>query len=63
MGAYGGGAGCAGARPGHLKTKPVYYYNLGCYLARLGQDERALQLLKQSFEMDGDLRRECAQRS
>jgi tetratricopeptide (TPR) repeat protein len=45
--------------PATLKTKPVYYYNLGCYLARLGQDERALQLLKQSFEMDGDLRRDA----
>lgn len=45
--------------PATLKTKPVYYYNLGCYLARLGQEEKALQLLKQSFEMDGDLRRDA----
>lgn len=42
--------------PPALRTKPVYYYNLGCYLARLGQDEKALRLLKQSFEMDGSLR-------
>jgi len=42
--------------PTSLRTKPVYYYNLGCYLACLGQDEKALQLLKQSFEMDGSLR-------
>ncbi|MEN3942839.1 hypothetical protein WJU23_16185 [Prosthecobacter sp. SYSU 5D2] len=42
--------------PVTLRTKPVYYYNLGCYLACLGQDEKALNLLKQSFEMDGSLR-------
>ncbi|HEY1082620.1 MAG TPA: hypothetical protein VGE29_10180 [Prosthecobacter sp.] len=42
--------------PAALKTKAVYYYNLGCYLACLGQDEKALPLLKQSFEMDGSLR-------
>lgn len=45
--------------PSSLRTKPVYYYNLGCYLARLGQEDKALQLLKQSFEMDGDLRRDA----
>lgn len=45
--------------PATLRTKPVYYYNVGCYLARLGQEEKALQLLKQSFEMDGDLRRDA----
>lgn len=42
--------------PATLRTKSVYYYNLGCYLACLGQDEKALNLLKQSFEMDGSLR-------
>lgn len=42
--------------PATLRTKPVYYYNLGCYLACLGQDEKALNLLRQSFEMDGSLR-------
>jgi predicted Zn-dependent protease len=42
--------------PASLRTKPVYYYNLGCYLACLGQDEKALNLLRQSFEMDGSLR-------
>ncbi|MES2596102.1 MAG: hypothetical protein V4662_12235 [Verrucomicrobiota bacterium] len=45
--------------PAALRTKPVYYYNLGCYLARLGEEEKALQHLKQSFEMDGDLRRDA----
>ena len=43
--------------PAALRTKPVYYYNLGCYLARLGEEEKALHLLRQSFEMDGSLRR------
>ncbi len=42
--------------PAALRTKPVYYYNLGCYLACLGEDEKALRLLQQSFEMDGSLR-------
>lgn len=42
--------------PAALRTKPVYYYNLGCYLACLGEDEKALHLLRQSFEMDGSLR-------
>ncbi|MCA1962659.1 MAG: hypothetical protein LDL31_01795 [Prosthecobacter sp.] len=45
--------------PPALRTKPVYYYNLGCYLARLGQEDQALRLLKQSFEMDGGLRRDA----
>ena len=42
--------------PNALRTKPVYYYNLGCYLARLGQPNEALRLLLQAFEMDGSLR-------
>lgn len=42
--------------PAALRTKPVYYYNLGCYWACLGEDEKALHLLRQSFEMDGSLR-------
>lgn len=42
--------------PMALRTKPVYYYNLGCYLAKLGQTDQALRLLEQSFEMDGSLR-------
>jgi len=42
--------------PASLKTKPVYYYNLGCYLACLGEEEKAVALLLQSFEMDGTLR-------
>ncbi len=42
--------------PAALRSKPVYYYNLGCYHAKLGQMDRALALVRQSFEMDGSLR-------
>ena len=42
--------------PVTLPSKPVFYYTLGCYHARLGDTERALKLLRQSFEMDGSLR-------
>ncbi len=42
--------------PAVLRTKPVYYYNVGCYLACLGENDQALKLLEQSFEMDGSLR-------
>jgi len=42
--------------PTALRSKPVFYYNMGCYHARLGDLERALKLLRQSFEMDGSLR-------
>jgi tetratricopeptide (TPR) repeat protein len=42
--------------PTALRSKPVYYYNMGCYHARLGDEDRALKLLRQSFEMDGSLR-------
>lgn len=42
--------------PKALRTKPVYYYNLGCYLAQLGKHDEAVRLLEQSFEMDGSLR-------
>jgi tetratricopeptide (TPR) repeat protein len=42
--------------PTALRSKPVYYYNMGCYHARMGDLERALKLLRQSFEMDGSLR-------
>lgn len=43
--------------PQTLRTKPVYYYNLGCYNARLGLVEHALRFLERSFEMDNSLRR------
>ncbi|MCP5558881.1 MAG: hypothetical protein H7A55_14130 [Verrucomicrobiaceae bacterium] len=42
--------------PKTLRTKAVYYYNLGCYEACLGHKDEAVKLLLQSFEMDGSLR-------
>ena len=46
-----------GRGPAALRTKPVYYYNMGCYHAKLGQMDKALRYLKQAFEMDESLRR------
>ena len=43
--------------PKTLRSKPVYYYNLGCYNARLGLVDHALRFLERSFEMDKSLRR------
>jgi len=42
--------------PVSLRTKPVYYYNMGCYHARLGHLEKSLAYLERAFEMDGELR-------
>ena len=42
--------------PVALRTKPVYYYNMGCYHASLGHFEQSLAYLERAFEMDGDLR-------
>lgn len=43
--------------PKSLRTKSVFYYNLGCYNARLGQVADALRCLERSFELDAGLRR------
>lgn len=43
--------------PKSLRTKPVFFYNLGCYNARLGNIEEAMRQLTRSFEMDRDLRK------
>lgn len=42
--------------PVSLRTKPVYYYNMGCYHARLSQFDKSIVYLERAFEMDGDLR-------
>ena len=42
--------------PATLRAKPVYYYNMGCYQACLGQLEKSLAYLRRAFEMDGELR-------
>ena len=43
--------------PRSLRTKPVFYYNLGCYCAKLGRVDEARKLLEKSFEMDNGLRK------
>ena len=43
--------------PRSLRTKSVYFYNLGCYCAKLGRIDEAKVLLEKSFEIDNGLRR------
>ncbi len=43
--------------PRSLRAKAVFFYNLGCYCAKLGRVEEARKLLEKSFEMDNGLRR------
>ncbi|MEI6536467.1 MAG: hypothetical protein WCN98_14060 [Verrucomicrobiaceae bacterium] len=43
--------------PPALREKPVFYYNAGCYRARLGDVAGAMKMLRKSFEMDASLRR------
>ncbi len=43
--------------PRSLRQSPVFYYNLGCYHARLGRLADAAILLRQSFRMDQRLAR------
>lgn len=43
--------------PPSLQSKSVYFYNAGCYLARLGQVEDALKMLEKSFALDTSLKR------
>jgi len=43
--------------PRSLRRSPVFYYNLGCYHARLGRLADAAILLRQSFRMDQRLAR------
>ena len=43
--------------PKSLRTKSVYFYNLGCYCAKLGLVDEAKRLLEKSFEIDNGLRR------
>ena len=42
--------------PESLRDEPVFFYNLGCYEARLGETDSARAWLLRSFDMDGDLR-------
>jgi len=43
------------AGPASLKANPLYYYNLACYEATLGNLDAAKDYLKTSFQMDGTL--------
>ena len=42
--------------PSILLEEPIYYYNMGCYEALLGNLEEACDHLKISFEMDTSFR-------
>lgn len=44
------------AGPVSLLREPVYFYNLGCYHAVLGQPEEAQNYLQMSFSMDEKFR-------
>ena len=43
--------------PDNLRDQPVFFYNLGCYEARLGEIESARAWLLRSFQMDRNLQR------
>ncbi len=43
--------------PKSLMKKSVFYYNAGCYHAKLGDFESALAMLEKSFELDANLRK------
>ncbi len=42
--------------PAALLREPVYFYNLGCYHAVLGNPEEAQNYLQMSFNMDEKFR-------
>ncbi|MGH7936178.1 MAG: TPR end-of-group domain-containing protein [Chthoniobacterales bacterium] len=42
--------------PSTLQREPIYYYNMGCYEALLGNARVAQKHLKISFEMDASFR-------
>jgi tetratricopeptide (TPR) repeat protein len=46
-----------GRGPASLRTKPEYFYNMGCYHAKLEQVDKALRYLRQAFDLDPSLRR------
>jgi tetratricopeptide (TPR) repeat protein len=45
--------------PPSLRQKAEYFYNLGCYSARLGMIAQALQMLEQAFQRKPALRQEA----
>jgi predicted Zn-dependent protease len=42
--------------PASLHSKAVYHYNLGCYRARLGEMDGAMEALAKAFQKDESLR-------
>ena len=42
--------------PAALLNEPIYYYNMGCYDALLGNMKEAQRNLKRSFKMDASFR-------
>ncbi len=42
--------------PRALREVPLFHYNAGCYLARLGKLQDAMAALRRAFEMDADYR-------
>lgn len=42
--------------PAILREEPIYYYNMGCYEALLGNPDKARHHLKISFDMDASFR-------
>lgn len=42
--------------PSELIQDPVFHYNIACYHAVLGQEERAISHLERAFSMDSSLR-------
>ena len=45
--------------PESLREEPVFFYNLGCYEARLGETDSARAWLLRSFELDENLRHQA----
>jgi predicted Zn-dependent protease len=43
--------------PASLQQRPVFFYNAGCYHARLGEFDKAMAMLEQSFAMDATLKK------
>jgi Flp pilus assembly protein TadD len=42
--------------PSVLRREPIFYYNMGCYEALLGNPQNARQHLEISFQMDASFR-------
>jgi predicted Zn-dependent protease len=43
--------------PASLQGKAVFFYNMGCYRARLGEVDAAVEMLQAAFSKDESLRR------